>query len=160
MQERRNTIANALELHLSCTSPSNWWSPVQHKDVLSVAHSPVWWLHILMVIYLHNSTTLHNEVIKWKHFRQYWPFVQEILQSPVNSPHKGQWCLTLMFSLICTSINSWVNNCEAGDLRHCRADYDIILMNDEIISSHWISPPCLNFMVGLKLKVLSVNDMK
>ena len=39
---------------------------------------------------------------------------------PVNSPHKGQWRGALMFSLICTWINGWVNNREAGDLRHHR----------------------------------------
>ena len=44
----------------------------------------------------------HDDVIKWKHFCRYWPFVQGIHRSPVNSPHKGQWCGALMFSLICT----------------------------------------------------------
>ena len=48
--------------------------------------------------------------------------------SPVNSPHKGQWCRALMFSLICTWINGWVNTREAGDLRCHRAHYDIIIM--------------------------------
>ena len=47
---------------------------------------------------------------------------------PVNSPHKGQWRRALMFSLICVWINSWVNNCEAGDLRCNHAHYDIIVM--------------------------------
>ena len=47
---------------------------------------------------------------------------------PVNSPHKGQWRGTLMFSLICTRINCGVNNREAGDLRRNRADYDVIVM--------------------------------
>ena len=28
-----------------------------------------------------------------------------IHRSPVNSPHKGQWCGALMFSLICAKIN-------------------------------------------------------
>ena len=28
----------------------------------------------------------HDDVIKWKHFLLYWPFVQGIHQSPVNSP--------------------------------------------------------------------------
>ena len=37
--------------------------------------------------------------------------------SPVNSPHKGQWRRALMFSLICAWINGWVNNGEAGYLR-------------------------------------------
>ena len=47
---------------------------------------------------------------------------------PVNSPHKGQWRGALMFSLICTWINAWVNNREAGDLRGHRAHYDVIVM--------------------------------
>ena len=33
-------------------------------------------------------TKIHDDVIKWKHFPRYWPFVQGILQWPVNSPHK------------------------------------------------------------------------
>ena len=48
--------------------------------------------------------------------------------SPVNSPHKGQWHGALMFSLICAWINGWVNNHEAGDLRCHHAHYDIIVM--------------------------------
>ena len=47
---------------------------------------------------------------------------------PVNSPHKGQWRGALMFSLICAWINSWANNREAGDWRHHRAHYDVIVM--------------------------------
>ena len=34
---------------------------------------------------------LHDDVIKWKHFSRYWPFVRGVHRSPVNSPHKGQW---------------------------------------------------------------------
>ena len=71
----------------------------------------------------------HDDVIKWKHFPRYWPFVQGIHRSPVNSPHKGQWRGALMFSLICTWINGWENNREAGDLRGHRAHYDVTVMN-------------------------------
>ena len=60
----------------------------------------------------------HDDVIKWKHFPRYWPFVRGIHRSPVNIPHKGQWGGALMFSLICVWIKSWVSNREAGDLRH------------------------------------------
>ena len=66
----------------------------------------------------------HDDVIKWKHFPPYWPFVR----SPVNSPHKGQWRGALMFSLICVWINGWVNNREAGDLRRYKAHYDVTVM--------------------------------
>ena len=39
----------------------------------------------------------HDDVIKWKHFPCYWPFVWGIHRGPVNSPHKGQWRGALMF---------------------------------------------------------------
>ena len=72
----------------------------------------------------------HDDVIKWKHFPHYWPFVWGIHRSPVNSPHKGQWHGALMFSLICAWINGWVNNGEAGDLRcHC-THYDLTVMKN------------------------------
>ena len=58
-----------------------------------------------------------DDVIKWKLFPRNWPSVRGIHQSPVFSPHKGQWRGALMFSLICVWINGWVNNRKAGDLR-------------------------------------------
>ena len=70
----------------------------------------------------------HDDVIKWKHFPHYWPFVRGIHRSPVNSPHKGQWPGALIFTLICARINGWVNNREAGDLRRHRAHYDVTVM--------------------------------
>ena len=72
----------------------------------------------------------HDDVIKWKHFPRYWPFVRGIHRSPVNSPHKGQWRGALMLSLICARISSWVNNGEAGDLGRNRAHYDVTVMSD------------------------------
>ena len=72
---------------------------------------------------------IHDDVMKWKHFPRYWPFVRGIHRSPVNSPHKGQWRGALMFSLICARINGWVNTREAGDLRRYRAHYDVIVMS-------------------------------
>ena len=71
---------------------------------------------------------IHDDVIKWKHLPRYWPFVRGIHRSPVNSPHKGQWRGALMLSLICLWRNGWVNNREAGDLRRYHAQYDVIVM--------------------------------
>ena len=51
---------------------------------------------------------VHDDIIKWKHFPRYWPFVRGIHRSLVNSPHKGQWRRALMVSLIYTRINGWV----------------------------------------------------
>ena len=55
-------------------------------------------------------------------------FVRGIHRSPVNNLHKGQWRGALMFSLICVWINGWVNNPEAGDLRHYRSHYDVTVI--------------------------------
>ena len=75
------------------------------------------------------SRTSHDDVIKWKHFPRYWPFVRGIHRSPVNSPQKGQWRGAWSLSLICAWINVWVNNREADDLRcHC-AHYDVIVVS-------------------------------
>ena len=71
----------------------------------------------------------NDDVIKWKYYPRYWPFVLGIHWSPVNSPHKGQWRGALMFSLICAWINGWVNNGEASDLRRYRTHYDVIVMH-------------------------------
>ena len=75
-----------------------------------------------------SSSSTHDDVIKWKHFPRYWPFVQGIHRSPVNSPHKGQWRGALMFSLIWAWINGWVNNREAGDLRRHRTHCDVTVI--------------------------------
>ena len=55
-------------------------------------------------------------------------FVQEIHRSLVNSPHKGQWCGALTFSLIEAWLNVWANNHEAGDLR-CHCAHDVTVMS-------------------------------
>ena len=49
----------------------------------------------------------------------------------VNSPHKGQSRGALMFSLICSWINDWVNNREAGEMRRHPGHYDVNVMH------HW-----------------------
>ena len=95
-----------------------------------------------VVLVRHQPYLSHDDVIKWKHFPRYWPFVRGIHRSPVNSPHKCQWRGALMFSLICVWINGWLNNREAGDQRRYRAHYDVIVM--------W---PCTNTVWGFKGKL-------
>ena len=66
-------------------------------------------------------------------FPRYWPFARGIQRSPLNSPHKAQWCGALMFSVICAWINRWVNNRKAGDLRCHYAHYDVTVMFISIV---------------------------
>ena len=73
----------------------------------------------------------------------YWPFVRGIHRWPVYSPHKGQWRAALMFSLICSWINGWVNNSEARDLRRRRAHYDVsvvVLLRHPTWHGHVLNP--------------------
>ena len=70
----------------------------------------------------------HDDIITWKHFPHYWPFVREIHQSLVDSHHKGQWQEALVFSLICAWTNGWASNRDAGDLRCHHAHCDVTVM--------------------------------
>ena len=112
VQERHNSSVLAMELRLSCTNPLIFvgpliwevWRGCNKKQIRS------WWRHQI------------------NHFLRHLPSMRRIHRSPVNSPHKGQWRRALLFSLICSRINGWVNNGEAGDLRRHRTHYDVTLM--------------------------------
>ena len=84
------------------------------------------------MVYIHRRIrTIHDDVIKFKHFPRYWSFVRGIHQSLVNSPHKGQGRRALMFFcffFIYARVNGWVSNRDAGDLRRHSAHYDVIVM--------------------------------
>ena len=88
-------------------------------------------LQVFLYTWDYNRSILvsHDDVIKWKHFPHYWPFVRGIHRSPVNSPHKGQWRGVLMFSLICAWANCWANHRDAGDLRRHLTHYDVTVLS-------------------------------
>ena len=97
-----------------------------HMTVRSYGHSQfssIWYFGVFEAV----PYFPHYGVIKWEYFPRYWPFVRGIPVT-VNSPHKGQWCGTLVFSLICAWISGWVNNLEAGDLRRHHGHYDVTVM--------------------------------
>ena len=113
------------------------WSECFQVCVVIATACLMYQLYIQM---LHCHTTalsldifaIHDDVIKWKHFPRYWPFVRGLHRSPVNLPHKGPWHRALMFSLIWAWRNDWVKNGEAGDLRRHRAHCDVIVMHISI----------------------------
>ena len=70
----------------------------------------------------------YEDVIKWKYFPRYWTLVRKIYRSPLDSPLKGQWPGTLMFSLISAWKNGWANNRDTGDLRRHHAHYNVTVM--------------------------------
>ena len=89
---------------------------------------------------MHGQTNDGSHALsRWRHqmetFSAWLFFVRGIHRLPVNSPHKGQWRGALMFSLICTLINDWVNNRKSGYLRRHRAHYDVTVMINT--KKHW-----------------------
>ena len=110
----------------SCTHSQNAFTNVIWKMVaiLSRYHCDNW----PSILKPPDQRSLHDDIIKWKHGPRYWPFVRGIHRSPVNSPHKGQWGGSLMFSLICAWTNGWVNARDVDDLRRHRAHYDFTVM--------------------------------
>ena len=113
------------------------------------------WRSFLCVVFL--TQTLHifsfNSVEKWKSIDTFWhhthllslgiilskqndswwrhqmePFsALLVLWSPMDSPHKGQWCGALMFSLFPWT-NGWANRGGAGDLRRHSADCEVTVL--------------------------------
>ena len=89
-------------------------------------------LLVLLSRLLFNEAEIsHDDVIKWKHFLRYWPFVRGIHRWPVNSLHKGQWRGTLMFSLI-SAVNKrlskrswgwWFETPSRPLRRHCNDNF-------------------------------------
>ena len=78
------------------------------------------------------NAPVHGDVIKWKHFPRYWPFVRGIHRSPLNSPHKVQWrgAFDVFFDL---RLNKRLNKQSQGWWfetpsfplwRHCNAQVD------------------------------------
>ena len=75
------------------------------------------------------SAPYHDDVIKWKRFLRYWPFVGG---NSTNSPHKDQWRGALIISLICALTYGWVNHRNTDYLRRHRAHYDVTMMTHDI----------------------------
>ena len=95
------------------------------------------WFH-LCELSVQKCVSVHNDIIEWKHSMIYWPFVRGIHWSPVDFPHKGQWCGALIFSLICTWTIGWANIRDTSDLSRHHAYYDVTVMNSNL----WTETKC------------------
>ena len=120
-----------------CSSPG-WWFSMQVTSSLgqgarqrigSIRHQLpllLTWID-LMPAWISNYIR-YKVIIKWKHFPRYCPFVWGIHRSSVNSPHKGQWRVALMFSSICLNKRLskhwwgwWFETPSCPLWRHCNA---------------------------------------
>ena len=101
-------MASAFVKHLNIASNSELWYSIEY-DKRICKHCVNWKgsyhepsVSFLMRWSFHSQKPwCHDDVIKWKHFLRYWPFVRG---------------------------NCWVNTHEAGYLRRYRAHYDVTVM--------------------------------
>ena len=109
------------------------------------------WIAMHLISGSSPSAAMHR-ALRWRHQMEIFSTLLALCvgshQSPVNSPHKGQWRRALMFSLICTWTNGWANNRNAGDLRRHRVHYDVTVMLErhvctilEMVGQKW-APTC------------------
>ena len=113
LQERRNSISNALELRLSCTNPSKW-KHFLHADFLvslMVARTTCWTntrvagelrFHNLWFIHFSRPTCMWNsaEIFSWVFLRvqpHYSPKPIQILFNNRGRNNDG-WCLAYIFN--------------------------------------------------------------
>ena len=111
-----NTWYLKKKLFLFCKQHSSRWSSHHQVDMECIRKAHIffytksWWSHQMETFSALLALCAGNSPVT------------------VNSLHKGHWRGALMFSLICPWINRWLNNLEAGDLRHPCAHYDVIVM--------------------------------
>ena len=124
------SLSNFIQIyHISC-----------HLGILHRATIHIIIMRNLTKVYHMSSLELYpdHDVIKWKHFPRYWPFVWEFTGNGWIFLTKASDAELRCFIFILSApwINGWVNNHKAGDLRCHRAHYDIIVM-----TSHDLSRP-------------------
>ena len=88
-----------------CLSPTNFrrWTPLLKLRMavcLTTNKSPVFVIYIIrrkpsFVGNKDPGSEIYDDVIKWKHFPRYWPFVRGIHRWPISD--KGQWRRALIF---------------------------------------------------------------
>ena len=89
------------------------------------------------------SGAYHDDVIKWKHFSRYWPFVREVHRPPVNFPHTQRpvtrnfevfFDLCLNKRLSEQSWGWWFETPSRPLWRHC--DVLIVIINGENLTCY------------------------
>ena len=94
-------------------------------------------VHVMSLWWSYGDCTIPDDVIKWKYFPRYWPFVWGIHRSPVNSPHKGPvtWNLDVFFDLHLNKRFSkqswgwWFETSSCSLWRHCNASQGVSVVS-------------------------------
>ena len=120
-------ILQSNQYQMSVTPPLFKW-----RGQVSVNVSKLLWLLWELWIRFGKSLAKDPQYTWWRHQMETFSALLAICagNSPVTGEFPAQRPVTRSFdiSLICTRINGWVNNGEAGALRRYRAHYDVTVM--------------------------------
>ena len=93
------------------------------------------WHAIYPIKHVHG---FHDDVIKWKHFPRYWPFVRGIHRSPVTGEFHAQRPVTRSFDVFFDlRLNKWLSKQSWGRWfetlsrplwRHCNDGFDFFFL--------------------------------
>ena len=120
------------------------WSRLTVWCMTNVGSNWIIWYKCLPVSKDFEADVVRYDVIKWKYYPRYWPFVWGIHQSSVNFPHNGQWRGDLTFTLICAlnkrlskqSLGWWFETQSRPLWSHCNG---CGLIYDAMITVHGIA---------------------
>ena len=139
---------------------------MNHHHEFYIGNFSAWWLKYLvwnLPLMMNVAGHHRTQVLMTSSNGNIFPW--GIHRSTVNSLHKGQWRGALMFTLICTRINAWVNNREAGDLRcpicplwrHCNGTLVQVMARYHQTPSHYlranVDPNLCHHMASLSHKL-------
>ena len=103
-------VMMSLHIHSAIIKLNLWWCVVSRKccHVACECHLMLKSLTVCDSFYSQGRLS-YDGVMTSKSFSHHWPFVRGILQSPVASPTKGQWC-AVVISLFMVRTCRWTTN--------------------------------------------------
>ena len=110
-----------------------YWKYILEWEPLSIRRVNCCWTFTVPWSRLDNFSNLARTMNWWwRHQMETFSALLSLCagNSPVTGEflHKGQWRGALVFSLICTWINGWIKNDDAGGLRRHGIHYDVTVM--------------------------------
>ena len=131
-----------------------YWRNGSHVLLVQKKRNSIWKIQLLKFKDAPNTwtkwrqsgrATLHDDVIKWKHFPRHWPLWGEFTGDrwiPLTKASDAElWCF--LWSA-CAWINGWANHRDAGDLRRHRAYYDVTVMMRKLGQHHSLLMPWIS----------------
>ena len=96
------------------------------------------YLHKIINVAVKMTRVIHDDVIKWKHFPRYWPFVRGIHRSRRKASYAELWFffdLRLNNRLSKQSWGWWFETLSGPLWRHCNDLFSILLMNYDNVTA-------------------------